>query len=834
MENPLKFYNSKCWKDGLQQTPILSFIFLASNFLECPVCSAAPSPVAPGRPAKRKRLQNCPSNNSIKSPAQKKSTITATNNKENVPPPEDQQSAFNSVLNQLKNCSLSNEQLCQLAFALGNSQSGKISLDFRTFDQSYRQLEVLINADMAEWIANRNGVVVNFLSGIIGSTSFSALSGKRQVAFVKAVESVYHMSDLKCISPFSFSESLLGFAVSSSKLVVNVFGASTPAPQYSTIRDWLANQATSPPEFPSGDVVVAFDNDQVVGKTYTIKVNSKAPTNVVTSVIGIQIDAGGQLQHDCHFKPQNWFRYEGFKEEIAELRKTVTDTSGYMYLPSHLEETSHKTELFSTHCEEMHRFLEQRLNKVVSEQVCNDNGQISDIIDKKVEEKNLMANSKRCAKCGKLVSKTKRKCDNDQCKANLKQAEIDSGQTTFGTFTQKEHTRNQKVQEVRVEFKQVVENNQTVIKPVYTCSSLNSEEKPYDHVPSGHPKIPPAVTMCDPVFVNPCSYEAVKVVLRQIGKSADISSYGTGIREWLVLYMDGTPYILAQKLIRETFICQECGACIDGEDKLESHYRSMHAALPIKQCLEFDWVLLRPGAGHYEMNMIKSFVELNWEVFFSSLAYEVGFRSELAQKYAKSCGDNHKAFELLNIFRAGTVDELLVPYVRSAMELKENPTIDGLLRFIAKSENANYQYAAEQCLTYAQAIFNYRAGVRRNNQKFMASGKLHFTPFFFARNHPKYQLIAVTDEADRALFPQQINLFLDKSDAVSPSGNPSAGQGPDFILEEKNKKSKAWIHGVPDSNQWLQTFRNLDKLDILRSCTMSRLCLNDAKCSAQS
>lgn len=50
---------------------------------------------------------------------------------------------------------------------------------------------------------------------------------------------------------------------------------------------------------------------------------------------------------------------------------------------------------------------------------------------------------------------------------------------------------------------------------------------------------------------------------------------------------------------------------------------------------EFDWVILRPGNGHYEMNMFKSFIEVNWDVFFGELAKLMGFKSENAQRAAK-------------------------------------------------------------------------------------------------------------------------------------------------------------------------------------------------------
>ena len=58
---------------------------------------------------------------------------------------------------------------------------------------------------------------------------------------------------------------------------------------------------------------------------------------------------------------------------------------------------------------------------------------------------------------------------------------------------------------------------------------------------------------------------------------------------------------------------------------------------------EFDWVVLLIGKDHFEMNMVKSFFELNWKPCFKDLAKLMGFRSERAQKCAKLCTDNHKA-----------------------------------------------------------------------------------------------------------------------------------------------------------------------------------------------
>ena len=55
---------------------------------------------------------------------------------------------------------------------------------------------------------------------------------------------------------------------------------------YTCLNTWLAKQDEHEIEVPSGVVKIVFDNEQVVGKRYTVKSTSKNdPINVVTSHI---------------------------------------------------------------------------------------------------------------------------------------------------------------------------------------------------------------------------------------------------------------------------------------------------------------------------------------------------------------------------------------------------------------------------------------------------------------------------------------------------------------------------------------------------------------------
>ena len=77
----------------------------------------------------------------------------------------------------------------------------------------------------------------------------------------------------------------------------------------------------------------------------------------------------------------------------------------------------------------------------------------------------------------------------------------------------------------------------------------------------------------DHVFVNPCSYEPNEAVLRSIG----IAKYGTGDRQWLTVFCDGSPYTLCSRIIQSTYRCDQCQVSVSGLDHANSHILQHHA-----------------------------------------------------------------------------------------------------------------------------------------------------------------------------------------------------------------------------------------------------------------
>jgi hypothetical protein len=84
----------------------------------------------------------------------------------------------------------------------------------------------------------------------------------------------------------------------------------------------------------------------------------------------------------------------------------------------------------------------------------------------------------------------------------------------------------------------------------------------------------PEIYIPDPLNINPNSIANVENILLHIEQ---ISGVKNGIRKWIAVVCDGVPY---------------------------------HHAIKLKE--KFPWLVLIPGQLHEEMNMLKSFVELNW------------------------------------------------------------------------------------------------------------------------------------------------------------------------------------------------------------------------------
>ena len=191
----------------------------------------------------------------------------------------------------------------------------------------------------------------------------------------------------------------------------------------------------------------------------------------------------------------------------------------------------------------------------------------------------------------------------------------------------------------------------------------------YEQIPSNYPNEIPQVKVGEPTFLNPNSYENCREILRKIGVEAGIERYGGKKRQWVIIECDGLPFRLCFNIIKDTYTCSICNTSHYKKDAFIRHSMSKHNEL-VGYYQEFDWVLLKPTGGHFEMNSIKAFFELNWVPFLSKLCYLMGYKTDAAQLVAKNCKDHHQAWELLLVFFFGSLRELINCFVHQSTAAK--------------------------------------------------------------------------------------------------------------------------------------------------------------------
>ena len=208
-------------------------------------------------------------------------------------------------------------------------------------------------------------------------------------------------------------------------------------------------------------------------------------------------------------------------------------------------------------------------------------------------------------------------------------------------------------------------------------------------------------------------------------------------------------------------------------DEMVTHSRSSHNG-DITQCsLEFDWVLLLPGPGHVEMNMLKSLVSLLWDVFWVDLVKLMHFKSDDALKAAKRVPDQHKGWQLACIAREALCKELMIPFVREELAKdNSNITSKNFQMYIMMSANATYLFISDIMFEYFDAIFLYRMflyrqGVREENSSFINSGLSKFAKVWSGRNHPLYRELELSHQVLLLRLPENVRKLVDSSCSIS-------------------------------------------------------------------
>ena len=226
-----------------------------------------------------------------------------------------------------------------------------------------------------------------------------------------------------------------------------------------------------------------------------------------------------------------------------------------------------------------------------------------------------------------------------------------------------------------------------VVKENFHSSILQNTVRidPYDSFPN-YPSSLPQLTIKagEPDFINPNSYHNVIQVIQSIGFRAGVKRYGQGTREWLMIECDGLPYNLIRDIIDNVWRCAQCSKCFYGLLPFQEH--KCHVLHNIEPTREFDWLVPINELLHVEMNVARSFIKLNWEVFTKCFGGILGFKSPRAQEYLKKGADHHKLWHFFEIL-----------YMSISLELS--------------IQDPNYIYMQHSVFTYLHAMMMMRSGL---------------------------------------------------------------------------------------------------------------------------
>ena len=747
--------------------------------------------------------------------------------------------------------SVSKDERAKLAYGLGNACALDLMADVRAQEFSTKDIVTLDQFQPCRYMQTLSLVLRSFVNGICQVDKLSIESecddkSDKKLAYQIAIicENIYKMIKPNFIGIASFMQNLNLFSITNSKLATNINGSTMPGGKYTTISNWLSQQASCPPTCPQGDIVVMYDNEQIIGKTWSIKPNNKVKVSIITNIAALPLTDKTCLQKRSDLHPRKWLPVANNHHIASHLpgvaSPEVEDTdeskgaqssdlsdSGQQQIPNSQGTSSSEGEATgitqgcsavlnfkSLHYEQLYGLVDLALCEVLNSQKLEQSCQYSDDVDIAVEQRRKIRIFRLCPNddCGEDVPRTKRKCP--KCGSSMKNSE------------------NVAVPQRPVTKVTVVDVSKVSHRPIKMDLSTNDR---YENIPSSHTGKAYNIQILDPVFVNPNSPSNIAKVLRHIGQSTGVTRYPGGTdRSWTMVCCDGLPFTMMKTLCEEFLVCQLCHGEFVGTSDFLKHAAEAHDTLTVTEVpyiREFDWVLPVVGDGHYEMNLMKSFVELNWDVFMNDLVKRMGWRSEAAQQSARKCYDNHKTWQLIMVFHLATLQELVLPYVRECIEGQVEPSPEDFFGHFCpkKCESSHtFAYYLEMVCRYSQGILNFRMAVRRNNAKLLQAARFMTKELFHGRNHPKYQEIEIYKSYMDQVAPHEVSKLLEENSSVSKSGSLSSGQGYDFILEEENREVLRWIRrGVATDELWQQVIRNKDKLQCIRSKLLDILGLQD-------
>ena len=558
-------------------------------------------------------------------------------------------------------------------------------------------------------------------------------------------------------------------------------------------------------------VFYSFDNMQKLAKIWRLhgSQQTKSLANVVTSIVHCYPDGllSTNVQYVLRHSPMLWL----YKFEHNEENGYILEKFDGKIVEKIMKLSEEDMDIVLGRWD---LTIEKAIDEVKKE-IFNGKDAVDKIIEKRKEdeERNVRycenghrnekprANQKNCRSCKRAL------IDVDSVE-NIYVEDMDD---TSGHF-------NKNYKKLKV-----MDNEAGPIEVCLVEADKKTKAKLYPQVRNIYNENRPIYRSQGTVFVNPNTFIRVKMVLEEIQKLTKTGDKQTklirieedgsitvqvnevkNVRSWILVTLDGLPHKIAIDVIKHCFRCEECGKEFTVNNDVTKHYQSVGHKLYWKK---FGNIILKIGGLHAEMNMLRSFVSLNWPIYYSFLCKSIGFRSPKAQLLQQKVQDMHKSWDTFHTVRDAVVREvvkLFVDFTDKNSIVASAETFESWLE--EKVKNPNIKLLVEIQKYFGTSIWLYRAGMRANYHKLYRAGIRVFAGLFHINGNLHYSAIEVFDDyLMTSLEHKNTELFehVIKRLCTNVKEEPYCAQSHDARHEESNKLAQNMFAG-----------KDLDELDL--------------------
>ena len=181
-------------------------------------------------------------------------------------------------------------------------------------DNFYFSVESLRTYDPVKWMNERPKELVDICN-------LNENDDQTAIWINKCIEQIYSVGHKRLVLPLAFKQNLLTYSLSNSKLLLNFNGRKGHGGSYTYLKNWLCDQAGEELTVSEDVARIVFDNEQVIGKRYSVKANVRnVPTSVITSHAYLKIDTYN-IQTKSHLKSEHWLFKPMFDDQLARFIK---------------------------------------------------------------------------------------------------------------------------------------------------------------------------------------------------------------------------------------------------------------------------------------------------------------------------------------------------------------------------------------------------------------------------------------------------------------------------------------------------------------------------------